>query len=133
MNQAERLKEAVRAEHIIAAEALKFNSWLRTLEVVPTIVGLREKAEQIRLTEVRKTLNQMNTLTEDEVEAVHVLTRSVVNKLLHDPILFLKRTSMRSRKELYLDVTRKLFQLDRDLPEIENEENQLSLDSNKGS
>jgi glutamyl-tRNA reductase len=133
MNQAERLKEAVRAEHIIAAEALKFNTWLRTLEVVPTIVALREKAEQIRKAEVHKTLNQMNTLTEDEIEAVHVVTSSVVNKLLHDPILFLKRTSARSRKELYLDVARKLFHLDRDLSETEDEENNLSLDSNKVS
>ena len=43
INQVERLKEATRAEHIIAAEALKFDGWLRTLEVVPTIVSLRKK------------------------------------------------------------------------------------------
>jgi glutamyl-tRNA reductase len=34
VNQAERLKEAVRAEHIIESEALQFEGWLRTLEVV---------------------------------------------------------------------------------------------------
>ena len=44
VNRTKRLHEATRAEHIIEAEALKFEGWLRTLEVVPTIVSLRRKA-----------------------------------------------------------------------------------------
>jgi glutamyl-tRNA reductase len=133
MNRAERLKEATRAEHIIAAEALKFDGWLRTLEVVPTIVSLREKAERVREAEVRKTLSQLESLSDKEVEAIEVLTQSVVKKLLHDPILFLKRTSNRARKDYYLDVARKLFHLDLDRSETEEEEEQLSLDSDKMS
>ncbi len=133
INRAERLKEVARAEHIISAEALKFDAWLRTLEIVPTIVSLREKAEQIREAEVRKTLSQLNPLSDEEIEAIQVLTQSVVNKLLHDPILFLKRTSTRARKDFYLDVARKLFHLDEDELEMEREENQLSLDSDKAS
>ncbi len=133
INRAERLKEAARAEHIIATEALKFDAWLRTLEVVPTIVSLREKAEQIREAEVHKTLSQLDSLSGEDIEAIHVLTQSVVKKLLHDPILFLKRTSNRSRKDFYLDVARKLFHLDEDQPETEGDENQLSLDSDKAS
>ena len=133
INRAERLKEAARAEHIIAAEALRFDAWLRTLEVVPTIVSLREKAEQIREAEVHKTLSQLGSLSGEQIEAIQVLTQSVVNKMLHDPILFLKRTSTRSRKDFYLDVTRKLFHLDEDQPETEEGEDQLSLDSDKVS
>jgi glutamyl-tRNA reductase len=133
INRAERLKEAARAEHIISAEALRFDAWLRTLEIVPTIVSLREKAEQIRKAEVRKTLNHLNSLSDSEIEAIQFLTQSVINKLLHDPILFLKRVSTRSRKDLYLDVARKLFHLDDDEAEVEREENQLSLDSDKVS
>jgi glutamyl-tRNA reductase len=133
INRAERSKEARRAEHIIAAEALRFDAWLRTLEVVPTIVSLREKAEQIREVEVEKTLSHLKALSGGEIEAIHVLTHSVVNKLLHDPILFLKRISTRSRKDFYLDVARKLFHLDEDQPETEEGEDQLSLDSDKVS
>ena len=133
INRAERIKEAARAEHIISAEALKFDAWLRTLEVVPTIVSLREKAEQIRKAEIHKTLSQLDSLSGGEIEAINVLTRSVVNKLLHDPILFLKRISTRSRKDSYLDVARKLFHLDEDQPETEEGEDQLSLDSDKAS
>jgi glutamyl-tRNA reductase len=133
LNQGERLKEATRAEHIIAAEALRFDGWLRTLEVVPTIVSLREKAEQVREAEVRKTLSRLESLSDEEVEAIEVLTQSVVKKLLHDPILFLKRTNNRARKDYYLDVARKLFHLDLDRSETEEEEEQLSLDSDKMS
>ena len=133
INRGERIKEAARAEHIISAEALKFDAWLRTLEVVPTIVSLREKAEQIRKAEIHKTLSQLDSLSGGEIEAINVLTRSVVNKLLHDPILFLKRISTRSRKDFYLDVARKLFHLDEDQPETEEGEDQLSLDSDKAS
>jgi glutamyl-tRNA reductase len=133
INRTERLKEAAQAEHIIAAEALKFDGWMRTLEVVPTIVSLREKSEQIRETELRKTLGQLDSLSEAEIEAIEVLTRSVVKKLLHDPILFLKRTSNRSRKDFYLDIARKLFHLDEDQAEMEGEEDQLSLDSDQVS
>ncbi len=57
----------------------------------------------------------------------------MINKLLHDPILFLKRVSNRERKDFYLDVARKLFHLDEDQSEVEGEENQLSLDSDKVS
>ena len=133
MNQAERLKEAAQAEHIIAAEALKFDGWMRTLEVVPTIVSLKEKGEQIREAELSKTLGQLDSLSNAEIEAIEVLTASLVNKLLHDPILFLKRTSNRSRKDFYLDIARKLFHLDKDQFEREGEEDQLSLDSDQVS
>ncbi|MFP3870352.1 MAG: glutamyl-tRNA reductase [Syntrophobacteria bacterium] len=133
LNQADRLKEAARAEHIIAAEALKFEGWLRTLEVVPTIVSIREKAEQIRKAEVRKTLSHLNRLSDEEMKALDVLTQSIVNKVLHDPILFLKRTCNKARKDFYLDVAQKLFNLDTDGRETEREQDQSSLDSNEVS
>jgi glutamyl-tRNA reductase len=129
MNQAERLQEATRAEHIIEAEALKFEGWLRTLEVVPTIVSLRRKAEEIRQTEIRRTLGQLDSLAPEQIEALQVLTQSIVNKVLHDPILFLKRTSTRVRKDFYLDVTNRLFSLDGDQVERESNEDRISLDS----
>jgi glutamyl-tRNA reductase len=129
INRSERAKEAVRAEHIIAAEALKFDAWLRTLEVVPTIVSLRDKAEQIRQAEVARTLSQLGSLSEEEIRVIHVLTQSMVKKLLHDPIVFLKRVSKRTRKDFYLDVARKLFHLDEDRTETGEEDEDLSLDS----
>ena len=132
LNRADRLREAGRAEHIITAEALKFESWLRTLEVVPTIVSLREKAEQIRQGELKKTFGHLDPLQEDLAKSLEVVTRSIVNKVLHDPILFLKRTSSKARKELYLDTARKMFNLDADQSEAQAEED-VSLDSREAT
>jgi glutamyl-tRNA reductase len=132
LNRADRLREAGRAEHIITAEALKFESWLRTLEVVPTIVALREKAEQIRQGELKKTFGPLDPLQEDLAKSLEVVTRSIVNKVLHDPILFLKRTSGKARKDLYLDTARKMFNLDADQSEAQTEED-VSLDSREAT
>jgi glutamyl-tRNA reductase len=130
MNRAERLKEATRAEHIIEAEALKFETWLRTLEVVPTIVSLRQKAEEIRRAEIHRTIGQLDSLAPEEIDALNVLTQSIVNKVLHNPILFLKRSSSRTQKDFYLDVARRLFSLDEDRPEMVDNEVQMSVGSN---
>ena len=132
LNRADRLREAGRAEHIITAEALKFESWLRTLEVVPTIVALREKAEQIRQGELKKTFGPLDPLPDDLARSLQVVTQSIVSKVLHDPILFLKRTSSKARKDLYLDTARKMFNLDADQSEAQTEED-VSLDSREAT
>lgn len=111
LNQAQRQKEAERGEHIIAEEGLKFQEWLGTLEVVPTIIALRKKAEGIRRQELRRTFTQLPDLDDRHREALEVLTESIVNKLLHDPIVFLKKKNRRSTKKSFMDFTQQLFNL----------------------
>ena len=60
------------------------------------------------------------------------MTQSIVNKVLHDPILFVKRTSSKARKEFYLDTARKMFNLDADQSEAQGEED-VSLDSREAT
>ena len=47
-NRAARAGEAVQGEEIVAAEAQRFRRWLASLDVVPAITGLRDRAEAIR-------------------------------------------------------------------------------------
>jgi glutamyl-tRNA reductase len=111
LNKMERQKEAEQAEHIIAAETLKFQDWLQTLEAVPTIISLRQKAEAIRRCQLDKTLAQLPNLDDKSRQAIEVLTESIVNKMLHDPILFLKKKGERSSQQLFVDFTQQLFNL----------------------
>lgn len=111
LNKEERRKEAELAEHIIAEETIKFRDWLSTLDVVPTIVGLREKAEVIRQSELQKTLSHLPGLSEKERQAIEALTESIVKKLLHDPILFLKKKAERDSRQTFSDFTQQLFNL----------------------
>src|SRR5439155_20475417 len=55
-NKGARPREAVKAETIIDAEVDSFWRWFTSLDVVPTIVALRDKVEGIRRREVERGL-----------------------------------------------------------------------------
>src|SRR5208337_2163272 len=46
LNKDERLNQAQIAEHIVNEETIRFNNWMNSLSAVPTIVSVREKAEE---------------------------------------------------------------------------------------
>ena len=84
--------EFAKAEAIAVAEAGRFRDWLASRDVVPAIASLRERAEQIRRSELAKA-NWMSELTERERSAIESLTTQLVNKLLHEPIVHLKEAA----------------------------------------
>ena len=111
-NRERRQEAAVQAERLVAAETLKFMDWLKTLEVYPTIISLRQKAQTICQAELKKTLGHLGTLTPEQEQALEILTESITNKLLHDPIVFLKGNHHRKRGQGELALVRRLFNLD---------------------
>jgi len=114
-NMAQRQQEALKAKRIVEEEVVKYEKWLKTLAVVPTIVSLQQKAESIIEMEIRKSSSALGDLSPSQVEAIRTLTRSIAEKVLNDPILFLKNRAERPTLDNYLDVTRKLFNLDKDM------------------
>jgi glutamyl-tRNA reductase len=109
-----RQQEAVRAERLVAAETLKFMDWLDSLAVYPTIISLKEKAEGICQAELKKTLSHLGALSPQQIQALEVLTQSISQKLLHDPIMFLKRNHHRQLPQQEVNLVRRLFNLDQD-------------------
>jgi glutamyl-tRNA reductase len=112
-NLGERAREAEKAEHIVTEEVESFWRWLGHLEVVPTIVALRDKIESIRLAELQKTLNALKDLSPREREALDAMTTAIVNKILHAPISRLKQRDARV-EAFYIEAARRLFGLDPD-------------------
>ena len=110
-NIEDRQREAVKGERIIDEAVIRFREWYQGLDVVPTIIALRTKLEAIADIEVKKTLRS-NQLPQQNADAVQKMTHAIINKVLHDPTLFLKKDGMRDDKTLYIDVVRKLFKLD---------------------
>ncbi len=110
-NRNERIKEAQKALYIVEQESFKFVEWLQTLDVVPAIIALRHKAEQIRQKELEKTFSQLQHLNEQDKKAISVLTEAIIKKMLHDPIMFLKKKSVRQTREFYVDVIQQIFNL----------------------
>ncbi|MDH3390369.1 MAG: glutamyl-tRNA reductase [Desulfobulbaceae bacterium] len=112
INKAERDKEAVRAERIVTEETLKFMLWLGSMEVTPTIVTIREKADAIRRAEIEKTLPNLGRLSDKEIQAIEKMTSAMMNKILHHPIVYLKKDDSHKDKKVKLALIRKLFNLD---------------------
>lgn len=113
MNRAERDREAVRAERIVAEETLKFCSWLDTMEVSPTIIELRNKADEIWRLELDRTLGKMKGLSPAEQRSIEKMASAIVAKMLHNPMQFLKTEKGHgiNRRER-INIIRNLFQLD---------------------
>jgi glutamyl-tRNA reductase len=122
LNKDHRQQEAIKAERIVQEEVIKFEKWLKTLEVVPTIVSLREKAESIIQAELKKSTSTLKNLTPSQKQSIQNLTLSISEKILNDPILFLKKKADRPNLNTYLDITRKLFNLDHNNGNMDNED-----------
>jgi glutamyl-tRNA reductase len=122
LNKDHRQQEAIKAERIVQEEVIKFEKWLKTLEVVPTIVSLREKAESIIQAELKKSTPTLKNLTPSQKQSIQNLTLSISEKIINDPILFLKKKADRPSLNTYLDVTRKLFNLDHNNGNMDNED-----------
>jgi glutamyl-tRNA reductase len=108
-----RRREAERAETIVAAEAARFREWQTSLDVVPAIASLREHAEAIRAAELAKAEGRLGGLSDSERRTVESLTRQIVNKLLHGPIVRAKESAALEGVG-YADALRDLFGLDED-------------------
>ncbi len=107
-NARARQAEVASVREIVHEEAARFMQWWRTLEVVPTIAALTERAERLREQQLAKTLRTLDASPEvrDQLES---LTRAIVKQLLHDPISTLRQ---RGDRDEYVHAVRKLFRLD---------------------
>jgi glutamyl-tRNA reductase len=111
-NLKERKREADRAEVIIDREVGIYLNWLRSLDVVPTIVSLRQRVEEIRGAELQKALVRMADLTPEQREAMTAMSHAMVNKILHRPMTELKRRAALRDGHLYTTALRRLFGLE---------------------
>lgn len=86
-NLQKREGEVRKVQEIIREETLKFYQWYTSLQVTPTIQELRERFETIRQQEFEQTLHRFSP---EQREAVEILTKRIVNKILHTPMVNLK-------------------------------------------
>jgi len=115
-NKDEREREALKAEAIVTEEVETFWQWLSGLEVTPTIIALREKAETIRQHELEKTFAVLKELPPHAQKAIEALSSGIINKLLHPPIAYLKSTGRTGEADNAREVAviRRMFGLDED-------------------
>jgi glutamyl-tRNA reductase len=103
----ERQKEAEKAEKIIAEEVETFLKWQASLDSIPTIIALREKAEEIRREELDKLFSKVHDISEKEKEAIEYMATAIMNKLIHPPTAALKGDT--ENKEMLVAAIRRLY------------------------
>jgi glutamyl-tRNA reductase len=111
-NRKTREREAALAETIIAHEVEDVLKWFDEQQVVPAVIRLRRKAEAIRHQELEKLFAKLGPLSDSERQAIEAMSSSIINKLLHTPIVRLKQESQAKGGGRYLQALRDLFSLD---------------------
>jgi len=106
-NMFERKKEAEKAEKIIEEEIEPFLKWLSSLDSVPTIVALREKAEEIKKEEFEKLMNRFPGMEEKQRKAIEYMASAITNKLIHPPTKALKEDP--EDRDLMIAIIKKLY------------------------
>jgi glutamyl-tRNA reductase len=89
-NMFERQKEAEKAERIVDEEIETFLKWQDSLDSVPTIKALRDRADEIKREELEKLLHRLPAIGDKEKEAIEYMATALTNKLIHPPTAALK-------------------------------------------
>ncbi|MBW4450336.1 MAG: glutamyl-tRNA reductase [Spirirestis rafaelensis WJT71-NPBG6] len=112
-NYESRRKMAQEAEGLLDEEAEAFDIWWRSLETVTTISCLRNKIETIREQELEKALSRLGSEFGDKhQEIIEALTRGIVNKILHDPMVQLRAQQDVDARRRCMQTLQMLFNLD---------------------
>jgi glutamyl-tRNA reductase len=111
-NASGREAEGRRAESILRAELGRFERWLGSQDVVPTIAALRARADEITASVLAENEQRWESLSDADRERLHAMARAIAGRLLHEPTLRLRRSSGDEDAYVYVNALRELFGLD---------------------
>ncbi len=110
------------ADRIIRAQSDEFRAWYASLEVVPVIRRMRGQADEWRHAELERLLRGMDHLTEGDRARVEEFSRRLVNKMLHDPTVRLRKGMDRGGGADLVDAVRFLYGLEEgELPSLDGD------------
>jgi glutamyl-tRNA reductase len=111
-----RMQESEKAHEIVEEELEKFGVWLKQLEMNPLITQIRENLETMRSKELKKALQKLKNADPETIKQVDVLTRAIVNKIVHPHLVMIKKNG----SPAVLDLVRNLL--------LYGEENEKEMD-----
>ncbi len=109
-NLQKRKAEIPKVTNIIREEMVDFFRWYNSMQVGPAIRDLQAALESIRQQEVEKNINRFKP---EDRELVDLVTKRILNKILHQPMTVLKHGAEDGKKNdetfLHVQALRKLF------------------------
>ena len=76
----------------------------------PVVDALMQKAEDIRKRQLQLTLKKLPPLSEEELASIEAMTKSIVHKILHNPVQCLKNNG--HRDGAMVETVKELFKID---------------------
>ena len=131
-NASGREAESRRAAAILDSELTRFERWLGSQEVMPTVAALRARADAIVSQVLAENATRWESLSATDRERIEQMARAIANRLLHEPTVRIK--GLADREDAYLQVSalRELFGLDAGTePEASEEADVTSLDERR--
>lgn len=108
-NMDKRKNEAEKALEIISGKVGEFSAWLSEREVIPAIRDLHVKCENIRKEELEKIKNRVSP---EAFETIDLVTRRIVRKLLHNPVIAIRATESGEKRDRLIKSIQELFNPD---------------------
>jgi glutamyl-tRNA reductase len=99
-------------EQMIEAEFHQFVSWYRSVGIEPTISELRLKADGLRRAELHRLASMIPDVSEAEWGIIERFSKSLMNKLLHDPTVRLRNLHGTRGATDHAQAIRELFDLE---------------------
>lgn len=97
---------------IIMEELIELFSWYNSLQISPILKAMREQFESVRSQEFETFKNKFN---EDERTNLELLTKRMMNKLLHNPTIYLRKSAdqvdTQGELQLKISILKEMFNL----------------------
>jgi glutamyl-tRNA reductase len=132
----ERTAAAAEAEKIVAAQAQTFRSKLQAEIVVPTMVALRCRLDQICRQELESFIEARGPFTREQDQSLHAITAQVIQKIASSLARELKELPEKEEQEQMTAAVTRLFHLESPKPALagtrsETEPNDRSKDNRR--
>jgi glutamyl-tRNA reductase len=111
-NASGRESEARHAESILGSELARFERWMGSMEVLPTVAALRERADEIVRRVLTENDSRWESLSDADRERLEKMARAIAARLLHEPTLRIKGRAGEEDAYVYVTALRELFGLD---------------------
>ena len=108
-NLQSRQREAILAKKIVAEDVAAVMERFKYLKFQPLMANLSERAEQIRLREIRRVASKLSDVTDEEQKIIDQMTRRIVRKLLRMPMMKLNASAGTDAENFYTEALKALF------------------------
>ncbi len=106
---------------MLEQEVAKFEKWLNQRKAAPAIAKVRNYADEVVKYQLDKLFSQMPYLNEKERERIELAMKSVINKVLHRPTMYIKEKASSEEGDIYIKMFEEMFSRKWDYRKIKEE------------